>query len=83
MRAAPETVTARLPIVVYLDIPERRWPAEVESAVHFVGCEALTNAAKHAAPCTAWLQVDEQPGQVAVTVRDDGPGSAAATVLDS
>jgi len=52
-----------------------RYPSEIESAVYYCCLEALQNAMKHAGPAariTARLTADD--GQLALEVRDDGPG---------
>jgi signal transduction histidine kinase len=43
-----------------------------------VGCEALTNAVKHAQATTVALTVAHEAGNLVVTVTDDGIGGAAA-----
>ncbi|MFG2076854.1 sensor histidine kinase [Nonomuraea maritima] len=55
---------------------QRRPPTSVETAAYFVVCEAVTNAAKHAAATHIAVQVREQDGALLVGVRDDGHGGA-------
>ncbi|WP_241004311.1 histidine kinase [Conexibacter sp. SYSU D00693] len=78
--AAVEALTARSPLPVAIDVPDRRWPAPVEVSAYFVVAEALTNAAKHAAQAgasRAWVRASDCDGRLLVEVGDDGPGGAA------
>jgi len=51
-----------------------RPPAPVESAVYFAISELLANAAKHAAPCDAWIDFRYSAGMLRISVADDGGG---------
>ncbi len=53
LAAAVEALADRAPVPVHVDIPDRRYPAAVESAAYFVAAEALTNVAKYANASTA------------------------------
>ncbi|MBF8190110.1 sensor histidine kinase [Nonomuraea sp. K274] len=66
-----------VPVRVWCDLP-RRPPTQVETAAYFVVCEAVTNAAKHAAATLITVEVHEEDGAVVVRVRDDGAGGASA-----
>ncbi|TYB62315.1 sensor histidine kinase [Nonomuraea sp. PA05] len=55
---------------------ERRPPMAVETAAYFVVCEAVTNAAKHAAATLITVEVREEETAVVVRVTDDGSGGA-------
>ncbi|SEH01401.1 Signal transduction histidine kinase [Nonomuraea solani] len=57
----------------------RRPPMAVETAAYFVVCEAVTNAAKHAAATLITVDVQEEDATVVVRVRDDGDGGALAS----
>ncbi len=72
--AAVESMTASLPLVVDIDIPERRYDAPLEAGAYFVIAEALTNVIKHARAGTASVVVHEDAGVLHVTVADDGDG---------
>ncbi|MDO8187325.1 PAS domain S-box protein [Conexibacter sp. JD483] len=74
--AAVESLTGPLPLVVTLEIPERRWPAAVEAAAYYTIAEALTNVVKHAAAEAASVRVTDDGGELVVTVADDGRGGA-------
>jgi PAS domain S-box-containing protein len=76
LRAAIESLTARLPLIVGVDVPETRWPPPVEAAAYFFVAEALTNVIKHAGVAEATVTVDDDPGWLTILVADDGPGGA-------
>jgi len=50
----PGRLTARLPLPVRLQVPERRLSGPVDASVYFFCAEALTNVVKHARACSAW-----------------------------
>ena len=54
-----------------------RLPDTVEAALYFVCAEALTNAAKHAAATHVTVELEGEPGRVALVVTDDGIGGAS------
>ena len=69
------------------DLPDARFPTEVESAAYFVVAEALTNASKHGASTTrVTITVAQADAPMAIGVAagrwlvcsfgDDGPGGA-------
>ncbi|MDQ2956031.1 MAG: sensor histidine kinase [Actinomycetota bacterium] len=62
-------------IEVVGSLPARLEPP-VESAAYFAISELMTNAAKHAQPCTLWITISYSVGAVHATVADDGPGGA-------
>jgi PAS domain S-box-containing protein len=76
LAAAIDSLAARLPIPVQLDVPDRRLPAPVEASVYFFCTEALTNVVRHARATSAWVRVDVAVDRCAVEVRDDGTGGA-------
>jgi PAS domain S-box-containing protein len=76
LAAAVESLADRAPFSVEVDIPERRYPASVESAAYFVAAEALTNVAKYSRATTAKVTVAEVDGRLRLEVRDDGIGGA-------
>ncbi|BCL17572.1 hypothetical protein GCM10017556_53110 [Micromonospora sagamiensis] len=64
-----------VPVRVRCDLPAR--PArQVETVLYFVACEALTNAAKHAAATLITVDIGAGEGVVRMTVHDDGVGGA-------
>ncbi|OZV81721.1 two-component sensor histidine kinase [Micromonospora echinospora] len=64
-----------VPVRIRCDLPAR--PArQVETVLYFVACEALTNAAKHAAATLITVEIGAGEGAVRMAVRDDGVGGA-------
>ncbi len=51
-------------------------PAQVETAVYFVVCEAVTNAAKHSGAASITVGIERDEEVVRVRVEDDGCGGA-------
>lgn len=70
----------RLPADVVLDSGESaaRWDDAVEAAAYFVGCEAVTNAVKHAPGAPVRVRVVCSETELEVEVRDAGPGIPAS-----
>jgi PAS domain S-box-containing protein len=79
LRAAINSLTARAPIPVGLDLPETRFPPLAEATAYFVVAEALANVAKHAHASEANVSVSSDAGRMEIVVSDDGDGGA---VLD-
>ena len=75
LKAALEHVIIRLPLNIDTYVDDRRWPPEVEGAVYFSTCEALSNTCKHAGATTAWLSIHDENGSVDVKIGDNGRGS--------
>jgi PAS domain S-box-containing protein len=78
LAAAITSLTARTPVPVTLDLPERRFPPLVESTAYFVVAEALANVAKHAGASEATVAIAARSDRLVVTVADDGRGGAVA-----
>jgi signal transduction histidine kinase len=78
LAAALEQLPERFPMTTVDDMPEHRYPPEVESTLWFVTCEALSNAVKHAGPSAVHVRVAETDGALRVTIDDDGCGGADA-----
>jgi PAS domain S-box-containing protein len=79
LRGALESLTARAPVPVALDVTERRFSPLVEATAYFVAAEALANVAKHAGAAEARVAVGVEDDDLVVEVVDDGRGGAAAT----
>ncbi|WP_328313300.1 sensor domain-containing protein [Streptomyces sp. NBC_00442] len=78
---AVRALALRLPVPteVTVDLPERaRAEAPVESAAYFAVSELLTNAVKHAAADSIWVDLSYGAGALRVSVGDDGRGGARA-----
>jgi signal transduction histidine kinase len=76
LAAAIESLTERTTVPVSVDVPEERFPEQVEVTAYFVVSEALANAAKHSGASRARVKVDRDPGVLRVEVADDGIGGA-------
>jgi signal transduction histidine kinase len=76
LAAAVDAVVARLTIPVDVDVPERRFPAEIEASAFFIVAEALTNVVKHSDAGHAEVSASAEDGVLRVAVRDDGIGGA-------
>ncbi|MGW4498830.1 sensor histidine kinase [Micromonospora sp. NPDC004336] len=67
-----------VPVRVRCDLPVRP-QRQVETVLYFVACEALTNAAKHAAATLITVEIGTGEGHVRMAVHDDGVGGADPT----
>jgi len=76
LEAALEDLAGRLPITVLVDLPDHRYPEQVEAAAWFVVCEAVANAVKHAGAARVDVQVAHVDGALHLAVVDDGRGGA-------
>jgi PAS domain S-box-containing protein len=70
------SLAARLNVPVDVDVPARRFPAEIEASAYFIVAEALTNVVKHSRARRAGVRVSPADGALRVEVRDDGVGGA-------
>jgi signal transduction histidine kinase len=61
---------------VRVDVPDRRFPAEVEANASFTVAEALTNVLKHAEATSAEVTASATEVALRIEVRDDGIGGA-------
>ncbi|MFD7538543.1 sensor histidine kinase [Streptomyces sp. NPDC059819] len=78
---AVRALALRLPVAteVSVDLPDRaRAEAPVESAAYFAVSELLTNAVKHAAADSVWVDLSYEAGALRVSVGDNGRGGAKA-----
>ena len=66
----------RSPVPVDVTVAKERFDRGLEAAAYFVGCEALTNAVKHAGATRIDLTAERRNGSLVVTVADDGDGGA-------
>jgi signal transduction histidine kinase len=76
LEAALESLSARAPIPVSLDVAQLALPSSLETSVYFFCSEALTNVIKHADATSASVRVDVADGWLSIEVRDDGLGGA-------
>lgn len=79
--AALQARVAKMPLPVALradkSLRSRRFGADVEAAAYFLVCEALTNAAKHAAATSVLVDLSTAGSSLVVRVQDDGCGSGS------
>jgi PAS domain S-box-containing protein len=78
LRGALESLTARAPVPVALDVTAARFGAVVEATAYFVAAEALANVAKHAQASEAAVRIAVEDDNLVVEVVDDGRGGAEA-----
>ncbi len=76
LAAALESLAARTPLPIELDVLEGRLSPQVEATAYFVACEALANVAKHAGASKAAVSIRRANGSLSVEVVDDGVGGA-------
>jgi PAS domain S-box-containing protein len=74
LRAGIDAVCSRLDLPVQVEVPARRFPAEIEANAYFIVAEALTNVVKHSRAEHAGVRAYEKDEQLHVEVRDDGVG---------
>lgn len=65
-----------LTTVVDLQVPDRRFAAEVEATGYFVVGEAVSNAIKHSAADRVTVRVEQVGAALLIMVSDDGVGGA-------
>jgi signal transduction histidine kinase len=78
LEAAVTELTALMPFRVDFTGPADRLPARAEVTAYFVIAEALTNAAKHAAPTRVTVRVTVRSNLATVEIHDDGRGGVDA-----
>jgi signal transduction histidine kinase len=76
LRGAVDSMVERLDLPVTVDIPDDRFPAEIEANAYFIAAEALTNVVKHARAASAAVSARLESGVLRLEVRDDGVGGA-------
>lgn len=78
LMAALQARVVKMPLPVALradrSLRGMRFTPDVESAAYFLVCEALTNAAKHAAAGSVVVELAATGSALTVSVRDDGGG---------
>ena len=76
LRAGVDAFVGRLDLLVGLDVPAERFPAEIEASAYFIVAEALTNVVKHSNAQSAEVRTSVEDGMLHVEVRDNGIGGA-------
>lgn len=79
LAVALETVGARAPLPVRLNITSERLPEHAEVAAYYLVSEALANIAKHANASTACIDIARNGDCMVVAVVDDGVGGVNST----
>jgi signal transduction histidine kinase len=77
LTGAIQALAERSPVPTTItEIPPQRFSPSVEATAYFVVSEALANVAKHAKATGALVCIQLLPGQLVVSVSDDGQGGA-------
>jgi signal transduction histidine kinase len=76
LQAAVSAMVKRLDLPTDVDIPDERFPEEIEASAYFIVAEALTNIVKHARATRAEVSASVEHGMLRVAVSDDGIGGA-------
>lgn len=76
LAAAVEALAERTPVPVRVEIPERRFPGQVEATAYYVIAEALTNVVRYADATEVVVSATVEGGRLLVSVADDGAGGA-------
>jgi signal transduction histidine kinase len=76
LAAALEDLSNRFSVAEVVEVPAGRYAPDVESALWFVTCEALTNAIKHARPSSVEVRLVEVDHCLHLAIDDDGRGGA-------
>jgi PAS domain S-box-containing protein len=77
LRPALQALAERSSIPAKLtSVPDRRFPARVESAAYFAVAEALTNAARYSEAGSVEVRASHTDGMLRIEVQDDGRGGA-------
>jgi signal transduction histidine kinase len=76
LRLFIEGFCERSGILVELELPERsiRMPRDLETTIFRVVQESLSNVRKHSHSSTAKVRIGLDPGEIAITVEDQGSG---------
>jgi signal transduction histidine kinase len=61
---------------VEVNVPDERFPPDVEAAAYFLCVEALTDVAKYAQATATWVSIEVADQALAVRVADNGIGGA-------
>ena len=79
LAAALDDLAGRVSLPVELDVCPGRFDLEIEEALWFVACEAVTNSVKHAQAHSLALTLSHDGKTLRLTCRDDGSGGARAS----
>jgi signal transduction histidine kinase len=76
LAAGVDALVSRVRVPVKVDVPEQRFPPDIEASAYFIVAEALTNVAKHSGAQSVDVRAWVEDSQLHVDVRDDGVGGA-------
>jgi len=76
LRGAVAALARRIDVPIDVEIPDRRFPPEIEASAYFIVAEALTNIVKHAHATHADVTASANDVALRVEVHDDGVGGA-------
>ncbi|GAA0453749.1 hypothetical protein Ade02nite_02030 [Paractinoplanes deccanensis] len=71
-------LSSPVPVAVDYSLPARP-PAQVETVLYFVACEAITNTTKHAGATVITVRIAPSASGVDMVLHDDGAGGADAS----
>jgi len=73
------TGNSRVPVALTIE-GEAQLPADTKIVVYRIAQEAFNNIAKHAGATQVWVTLRAAPGQLFLSVRDDGRGFDSSSV---
>jgi signal transduction histidine kinase len=76
LAAGVEMLVSRMRVPVRVDVPEQRFPRDIEASAYFDVAEALTNVAKYSKAQSAEVTARVDDSVLHVDVQDDGVGGA-------
>jgi signal transduction histidine kinase len=76
LRPALVRLTERTSVPIDLDVPDRRFPEEIEATAYYIASEALANVEKHAEATAAHVVVTCDGVALRIEITDDGKGGA-------
>ena len=79
LAAALEDLASRTTVPIHVHATNDRFEPDVEAALWFIACEAITNAVKHADSSWIEVSVERLGDSVRLAVDDDGVGGADAS----
>jgi signal transduction histidine kinase len=74
--AVVEDLAARSPLLLHVDVADRRFETGVETAAWFVVAESVANAVKYSCASEVHIAARADDGWLTVSVRDEGVGGA-------
>jgi PAS domain S-box-containing protein len=72
LRPALLRLADRTAVPVELDVPDRRFPEDVEATAYYIATEAIANVTKHAEATSARVVVTAETDTLRIEITDDG-----------